>query len=48
MTWQESKVALQLEAEERLGAVLRMREEYAQAQEDAAVKKTLEAIGGRG
>lgn len=36
MTWQEAKLLLQLEAEERTGFVMRERARLARASEDAA------------
>lgn len=44
MTWAEAKVALQLEAEERIGEVLRYRARREQAIEDAQMKEAMESL----
>lgn len=45
MTWHEAQVALQLEAEERVGELIRFYQERAHAEEDAAMRKVQETLG---
>lgn len=45
MTWAEARVALQLEAEERVGTLMRQRARERKAMEDAAVSAMRQAIG---
>lgn len=46
MTFVEARVSLQLEAEERIGYLLREQQRQARAVEDAAFAAVRDAVGG--